>query len=417
MKVMVVGSGGREHAIAWALRGCSIVASGRNAGLERLGECYGLSNGDIEGITKLAVEKRVDIVVVGPEEPLVKGLANRLEERKIKVFGPTAEGAILEGSKVFAKQLMKSVGIPTANFEVLDSVQKAHEAVERWAPPYVLKADGLAAGKGTFVVESREEAHRVIEKLMVERIFGEAGNRVVLEEFLEGEEYSLQVVVSGDVFVPLVLSQDHKRAFDGDKGPNTGGMGAYAPLPHFGTEIFDKSVKMVIEPLVSALCKKGIDYRGVIYAGMMLTKSGPYVLEFNCRFGDPEIEAILPLLESDFLELVERTVEGQLQSFSLKWKPAYALDVVLASGGYPGSYKKGFPIKGVEEAEKLQNVHIFFAGVQKQNGSFVTSGGRVLNVVGVGSTLKEARDRAYKAVSKIQFENMHFRRDIGWRAL
>ncbi len=420
MRVAVVGGGGREHALGWAiLKDVSVEKVyfiPGNGGTSTIGENVPLSPEDVGGIVSWVKDNPVDLVVVGPEAPLVAGLADRLRDLGVLVFGPGKDGAMLEGSKAFAKRLMREEGIPTADFEVFANPHMAKAYVRERGAPIVIKADGLAAGKGVFVASSVDEAVDAVEKVMEKKIFGSAGDKVVIEKFLEGEEGSYIVITDGKEYLPLATSQDHKRVFDGDKGPNTGGMGAYSPSPSL-EEVKDKVEDRIVKPLIDCIRKRGIDYRGVIYLGLMIVDGDPYVLEINCRFGDPETQPIVFRMEDSILDPLVQAAEGRLLSKSLKWKEGYSVCVVMASKGYPGKYEKGKIIEGLEEVSKMEDVYVFHAGTERRDGVFYTSGGRVVGVTSYGKTLKLAIEKCYSAVSKIRFEGCHYRRDIGLKGL
>lgn len=419
MKVLVVGSGGREHAIVWAVsrHGHQVWCAPGNAGIARRAECVNIEPLNIPALVGFARKHRIDLTIVGPEAPLVAGLADEMERQGLVVFGPRSAGAQLEGDKSFAKRLMLRHRIPTARFEVFEDFEQARRFVAGQRLPVVIKASGLAGGKGVEVVGSQEQAERVLYGLMVEGRLGVAGTRVVIEECLEGEEVSIIGLTDGRKVRYLVPSQDHKRLLDNDEGPNTGGMGAYAPVPAATEEVLSQVRERIFEPLLRGLAQEGIDYRGAIYAGLMLTSEGPKVLEFNCRLGDPEAQVILPLFDGDFAEVCRQCAEGNLseQDHDFSSAERWALCVVLASPGYPGSYETGLPIAG--EVEDGENLLIFHAGTRLENGRLVTSGGRVLGVTGLGRSLAEARQRAYYGVGRIHFPGMHYRHDIGFRGL
>jgi phosphoribosylamine--glycine ligase len=412
VKVLVLGGGGREHSLIWKLSQSSLVdkiyAAPGNGGIEEIAECVDIGATDIDRITKFATN--VDLVVVGPEAPLADGIANYLPNRK--VFGPTKEAATIEADKSFAKNLMKKMGVPTADFKIFNNKDGTISFLETAKYPIVIKASGLAAGKGAFVVKDKKEAFSVIEKVMVERTLGDAGNKVVIEEYLEGEEASLLAFTDGKDFIPLVPSQDHKRLESGDKGPNTGGMGAYAPVPFINEDGVGRIIEQIFEPVVYGLKNEGTIYKGVLYAGLIFTEEGLKVLEFNCRFGDPENQAIMPLLESDLMEPILATIDESLKQISLKWYQGYVTCVVIASGGYPGKYEKGKEIKGLEN---VRDVTVFHAGTKKEGNKFFTNGGRVLGVTGRGNTLSDSIETTYKDLTKIHFDNMYYRDDIGRR--
>jgi phosphoribosylamine---glycine ligase len=417
VKVLVVGGGGREHALAWALARSpsvdAVVAAPGNAGIEAVARCEPVEAGDVDGQAALADKEAADLVMVGPEGPLVGGLVDALSERGIPAFGPTAAGARIEGSKVWAKELFLRRGIPTGRAEITDDVTEAVTMLEAFEPPYVVKADGLAAGKGVAVAATREDAVRAIEACLVDRAFGAAGDRVLIEEHLEGREVSLLALTDGRTVVPLEPAQDFKRAGDGDTGPNTGGMGACSPVPFVDERAMRRTIEDVFEPTVRALADEGIVYRGVLYAGLMLTEEGPRLLEYNCRFGDPETQALLPRLDADLGATLLACAEGRLEEAEVGWSPDACVTVVLASGGYPGEYRTGAPVEGLDRAEKLAKTEVFHAGTVRRDGTVVTAGGRVLAVSAMGKDLAEARGRAYQAASLISFEGMHHRTDIG----
>jgi phosphoribosylamine---glycine ligase len=425
MNVLVVGSGGREHALAWGLRRSPRVETlwccPGNAGIETLARCAPLKTEDAKAVLDFLREKNIGLTVIGPEIPLVSGLADAIRAAGGLVFGPNRAAARLEGSKVFAKNFMKTYGIPTADFRAFSHFDEAASFVNssQWPASFrVVKAGGLAAGKGVVVCEDRKEVLAALERIMKKREFGAAGDQVVLEEALSGEEVSVMALCDGKDIIPLVPSQDHKRVFDEDKGPNTGGMGAYAPVPHLAPSL--KGVEAdVFRPFLKGLQAEGLDYAGIIYFGLMLTASGVRVLEFNVRFGDPETQAVVPLVENDWLDLFLLTSEGRLAGAELRRKPLSAVCVVLSSGGYPGKFRTGLPIRGTEEAEAMNDVFVFHAGTSRvaAGGPFLTAGGRVLGVTALGPDLESARRQAYAAAAKIDFEGVHRRTDIAARAL
>lgn len=422
MNVLVVGNGGREHALSWKLREggrvrALYVAPG-NGGTAALAENVSIPADDIDGLVRFAAEKRIDLTVVGPEAPLVAGLADRMRAQGLAVFGPSGQGARLEGSKLFAKEFMERHGIPTASFLAFDDAKAAREEVARRPLPFVVKADGLAAGKGVRVVATREEAVQAVEDFMERGSAGQAGRRLIVEDALGGEEISLLVVTDGERSVTLPASQDHKRIGEGDTGPNTGGMGAYAPAPRFDEETARRVQREIVAPTLAGLRSEGIEFRGVLYAGLMMTENGPHVLEYNVRFGDPETQAVLPLLRGDFAALLESAARGALDESAVTRGGEACLCVVLASDGYPGAYRKGFPISGLDAASSLEETFVFHAGtLVGDQGELRTTGGRVLTVAGRGADLRAAAERAYRAAERITFENRVMRRDIGWRAL
>ncbi|MDD5423202.1 MAG: phosphoribosylamine--glycine ligase, partial [Candidatus Omnitrophica bacterium] len=369
MRVLVVGSGGREHALCWkiaqSLQCAKLYCAPGSGGISEVAECVNIKVDDIDALLKFAKDKHIDLTVVGPEAPLVKGIVDAFKKEGLKIFGPSKDLAALEGSKVFAKELMKKLGVPTADFRVFSKFDEALKYVtEVKEPPVVIKADGLAAGKGVMVCGTIEEARFALKSIMVDRAFGASGDRVIVEDCLVGEEASIIVISDGKNIVPLASSQDHKRAFNGDRGSNTGGMGAYSPAPVITDELFKKILDTVIYPVINGLSKEGKPYVGALYAGIMLTKSGPYVLEFNARFGDPETQAIMPRLKSDLLDALDKAVTGDLGGYKMEWDPRPCVSVVMASGGYPGSYDKGIEIRGLNEAGKLKDVAVFHAGTK-----------------------------------------------------
>ncbi len=418
MKVLVVGNGGREHSLVWKLSQSSLVSqiycARGNAGIWKVAKRVDISPTDVKRLADFASREGIDFTVVGPEAPLVEGITDEFEKRGLRIFGPSKEASRLEGSKAFAKSFMEKYEVPTARYRVFEDFSEAIKYVKDVGAPIVVKADGLASGKGAVVCSSEEEAIQTIVSFMKEGILGEAGKRVVIEEFLEGEEASYIVMVNGEKYVPLPTSQDHKRLLDGDKGPNTGGMGAYSPTPVIDSEMERRIREEVIERTLKGLASEGIYYRGFLYAGLMITSDGPRVLEFNVRLGDPEAQPILMRVEGDFLKALLDFYEGK--EVNLSEDPRWTLDVVIASRGYPKKPEKGKVIEGLESAEKLEDVVVFHAGTDIREGKVVTNGGRVLNVCAYGSTLREAKERAYNAVEKIHFEGMHYRKDIGDKA-
>jgi phosphoribosylamine--glycine ligase len=421
MKVLIVGAGGREHALAWAMRTSPAVdlvfiAPG-NPGTARVGtNLPEVRTNDCDAMIRAARNHAIDLTVVGPESPLAQGMADRFREAGLKVFGPSAAAARLEGSKVFSKEFMARHGIPTAPFLVFDNAAAAHRHVDRTAPPIVLKADGLASGKGVTVAGSREEAHAAVVQVMEKRIFGAAGDRVIIEEYMAGEEASLFVVSDGVHHLPFVAAQDHKRAFDRDRGPNTGGMGAYAPAAIITRPLLAEINERIVTPALQGMAQEGAPYTGLLYVGLMISPLGPRVVEFNCRFGDPETQALLPLLETDLFEVLESAASGRLSATPLAWKSGSSVTVVMASHGYPGEYQVGHEIEGIEKAEE-EGALVFHAGTALREGRLVTNGGRVLNVTVEAMTLGVAIERAYGAAARIHFKGAHYRRDIGDRAL
>ncbi len=421
MRVLIIGGGGREHAIGWALaraRSVSdILSLPGNPGLAELGECIAGSASDSDAVVTLARERRVDLVVVGPEAPLAAGLSDRLVSAGIPAFGPCQAAARIESSKIFAREFMDRHAIPSAGFVAFDDPMTAVKHLEGADFPLVVKADGLAAGKGAVVCKDRESATRAIRDMLEAHVFGEAGNRILIEEFLRGEEVSVFALCDGERVLPMLPSQDHKAVYDGDEGPNTGGMGAYVPWRHGAPEFVREVVETVLRPTVRGLAEEAAPYRGCLYAGLMATGDGPRVVEFNCRFGDPETQPLLPLLDEDLGELLLACAEGRLDDRPLAWRQDASLAVVLASGGYPGSYETGLPITGVGDAEAQDGVTVFHAGTRIVDDQLVTAGGRVLAVTATAPTLDAAREVAYAAAARIQFDGSHMRRDIGKKGL
>lgn len=417
VNILVIGSGGREHALFWKLSESPqterIYAIPGNPGM---GEMTDIAVTDNAAILQFAKEKDIGLVVVGPEIPLMNGLVDDLEAAGIPAFGPRANAAEIEGSKSFAKDLMKKYGIPTARYEVFAEAEAARAYIRSEGTPIVVKADGLAAGKGVVVAMTEQEALDAVDAIMEHNSFGDAGARVVIEEFMEGEEASLLAFTDGTVIRPMISAQDHKRAFDGDKGPNTGGMGTYAPAPVMTPELTERAVEEILKPTISAMEKEGRAYRGCLYLGLMITADGPKVVEFNARFGDPETQVVLPLLDGDLVQIMHACAGGTLADVPIRWKDGAAVCVVLAAGGYPASYEKGNEIYGIGNAEKLGAL-VFHAGTAKKNGKIVTNGGRVLGVVGMGKDIASAVQSAYDAVDQISFKGEYHRKDIAHRAL
>ena len=421
MKVLVIGGGGREHALVWKLsqsdRVTQLFCAPGNAGIAEQAECVPVSATDVEKLVAFASEKRVDLTIVGPEAPLCAGIADVFRAKGLRIFGPSGAAAQLEGSKAFSKQLLLKYNVPTAGAEVFDDPAAARACLRKFRVPVVVKADGLAAGKGVIVAQSVAEAEQAIEEIMVKRVFGGAGARVIVEECLRGEEVSVMELVSGRTVKVLAAAQDHKRVFDGDRGPNTGGMGAYSPTPMVAGELSGR-IHEIFHRTLAGLAAEGIEYRGLLYAGLMLTADGPKVLEFNCRFGDPETQVVVPRMDFDLVDAAVATADGKLDAMELRWKREAAVCVVLAAGGYPGHYEKGKPIAGLKEAARLTNVCVFHAGTKPgADGAVVTDGGRVLGVTALGDGIEDATRRAYDAVRRIQFDGMQYRKDIAARAL
>jgi len=419
MNVLVIGSGGREHALCWKLKQSHKVkrlyCAPGNGGIAQIAECAALGVEDVDGLLKFALDKKIDLTVVGPEASLVKGIVDAFSKKGLKIFGPSQEAAQLEGSKVFAKEFMHRRNIPTAMYKVFDRPQAALSFLDKAQFPLVVKADGIAAGKGVYVCQNLKEARAAIDDIMVAKIFGAAGERVVIEECLQGREASVLAVCDGKHFLVLPSAQDHKRIFDEDLGPNTGGMGTFSPSPLVTVEVLEQVIARVIEPAVRGMYQEGMPFKGILFAGIMLTADGPKALEFNVRFGDPETQCILPRLKSDLVDILLAACEGRLNELMVKWDERACVCVVIASGGYPGQYKNGYAISGLGEISD-EDVVAFHAGTKNDGGTLVTSGGRVLGVTALGANLEAARARAYDAVGKIEFEHMFFRRDIGTRA-
>ncbi len=418
MKVLVVGSGGREHALAWRLRrdGAEVHVAPGNGGTEAVATNHAVSATDVAAQVALATELAVDLVVVGPEAPLVAGLVDALAEAGIAAFGPSGEAARLEGSKIFSKELMDAAGVPTAGFRIFDDADAAEAYCRDAGRPLVVKADGLAAGKGVIVAKTADEAIEGIDRIMRQRAFGDAGERVLIEETLVGPEVSYHVLCSGEAYVPLAAAQDHKRLGDGDAGPNTGGMGAYSPPPMVTAQIEAEVRSKVVEPTLKAMAERGTPFRGVLFIGLMIVDGAPQVLEYNVRFGDPECEALMARFDGNLAETLLAAAKGELASVDPQWGAPASLCVVLASEGYPGSYPKGRAITGVDAANAIEGVTVFQAGTRAEGEGLVTSGGRVLTVTAVGADLDEAAARAYEAADAIHFEGRQLRRDIGWQA-
>ena len=421
MKVLVIGSGGREHALVWKLRQSprvtKIYCAPGNGGIAEEAECLAADVKSLDSLTSVASQIQPDLTVVGPELPLMLGVVDEFARRGWRTFGPTKAAAQLETSKSFAKEFLQRHRIPTAHYAICNSMEEVRANLHHFHPPLVVKADGLAAGKGVVIAKTKDEASAVASEMLNGKMLGEAGARVVLEEFLKGDELSFLVVSDGERVAPLVAAQDHKRAGDGDTGPNTGGMGAYTTPTIIDDQMRDWLVNHVARPVVAGMKAEGAEFKGVLYCGLMMTARGPMVLEFNCRFGDPETQPILMRMESDLVEAIEASIDGRTSDGDFKWSSDSAVCVVLASGGYPGAYEAGKKIIGLEEAEKIDGVKVFHAGTSGRDGGFYTSGGRVLGVTARAADLPKAVNAAYQAVSTIGFEGVHFRKDIAARAL
>ncbi len=417
LKVLVIGNGAREHALVWKLsrspKVAEIYAAPGNAGIATIATVLHIKPTDIASLAAAAQERRIGLTVVGPEVPLAQGIVDVFESRGLRIFGPSKAAAQIEASKVFSKGLMQKYGIPCAASESFTSYEKAKDYVKKQRPPIVLKADGLAAGKGVIIANTTDEALTALSEIMEKRAFGDAGNSVVIEEFLDGKEVSLLAFADGTTVVPMVPACDYKRVGDGDAGLNTGGMGSYSPPGFFGPEIVKKVKKTILDPTVKAMAKEGCSYKGVLYAGLMVTAYGPKVMEFNCRFGDPETQAMLPRLETDLLDIMLAVTEERLSEIDIKWSDDACVGVIMASGGYPGKYETGLPIRGLGSVGP--DIMVFHAGTRFSNGVICTDGGRVLTVTALGRNIAEARDKVYRNISRISFKDCHYRRDIGAR--
>ncbi len=421
MKVLVIGGGGREHSLVWKIAQSpevsKIFCAPGNPGISELAECIDITADQTSLLCEFAVKEDVGLTVVGPEAPLVDGIVDVFSKHNLKVFGPDQKAAILEDSKVFSKLLLRKHGIPTADFKCFDDHSQARHYVLSRGAPIVVKADGLSKGKGVFVCKTNDEALQAIDSIMKDRVFGNAGDQVVIEECLIGEEVSLLAFTDGRTIVPMESSQDHKTVYDGDEGSNTGGMGAYSPVPIMTSELYREVEKNILVPTVHAMNKEGRPYKGVIYIGLMITFAGPMVLEFNVRFGDPEAQVILTRMKSDIVPIMLATISGGLDNVDLEWFPQASVCVVMAAGGYPGQYDNGKEIKGVDSLKNQEGISVFHAGTKSENGKIVTNGGRVLNVAACGEDIKEAQKKVYEAVSKISFDGAHYRRDIADKAI
>jgi phosphoribosylamine--glycine ligase len=421
MNILLIGSGGRENVLAWKLAESSrvdelYIAAG-NPGTAEYGENLGFDESNQQALLEFALKEKIDITVVGPEAPLAAGIADLFEDHGLKVFGPNQSSARLESSKAFSKDLMQKYKIPTAAYESFTEAKKAADYIKAKGAPIVVKASGLAAGKGVIVAQTEAEALAAVETIMKDEKFGEAGAKVVIEEFLDGEEATILAFCDGQTIVPMIASQDHKPAYDGGKGPNTGGMGAYAPAPVVTEEIKKEFETEIMEPTLKALQSEGLDFKGIIYFGLMIKDGKAKVLEYNVRFGDPEAQVVLPLLETDLIEIMEAVIEGSLDQIDIKWKNQKALCVVMASGGYPVEYEKGKEITGIKTAESAEDIIVFQAGTKLKDDKLLTAGGRVLAVTALGDSFQEVIDKAYAGVEKINFEDFHIRNDIGHKAL
>ena len=421
MRILVIGSGGREHSIVWKIAQSPLVSkifcAPGNPGISELAECINITVDQTDQLCEFAVEENIDLTVVGPEAPLVDGIVDIFNEHGLKVFGPDKKAAILEDSKVFSKSLLKKHGIPTADFKCFDDYQQARRYIASKEAPIVVKADGLSKGKGVFVCKTNDEALQAIDSIMKDKVFGEAGDQVVIEECLIGEEISLLAFTDGKNIVAMESSQDHKTVFDGDTGPNTGGMGAYSPVPLMTDELYLQVEKEILVPTVHAMNREERPYKGVIYIGLMITDAGPRVLEYNVRLGDPEAQVILSRMKSDIVQIMLATISEDLDKVDLEWYSQASVCVVMASGGYPGSYDNGKEITGLDSLKNQDGISVFHAGTKSANGKIVTNGGRVLGVVACGEDIEDAQKNVYEAVSKISFDGVHYRRDIASKAI
>jgi phosphoribosylamine--glycine ligase len=421
MKVLVIGSGGREHALCWKIRQSKkvrqVFCAPGNAGISRIAECINIKADSLEDLLEFARYEGIDLTVVGPEQPLTSGIVDLFQKEGLRIFGPTQSAAELEGSKAFSKNLMRKYGIPTAEYKTFSSFLEAENYIRLKGAPIVVKADGHAAGKGVIIAETVHGAIDAVRMIMKDKVFGQAGNKAVIEEHLKGEEASFLAFTDGETVIPMASAQDHKRIYDGDKGPNTGGMGAYSPAPVITEYLERKIMERIMIPTIRAMKMEGRKYKGVLYAGVMIDKEEPKALEFNVRFGDPETQPILMRLDNDIVDIFDAVIDGELRGKELRWKKENSVCVVLASEGYPGPYKKGEVIAGLEEAEGMDGVMVFHAGTTVKNGNILTDGGRVLGVTGLDRDIKSAIVKTYSAVEKIHFNGMQYRRDIGVRAI
>jgi phosphoribosylamine--glycine ligase len=419
MKILVVGSGGREHAICWKLSKSKLVSkiycAPGNAGIAEIGECVPVSVDDIAALVDVVEKEAIDLTVVGPEKPLTLGIVDEFEERGLRIFGPTKEASIIEGSKAFAKEFMRRYHIPTAPFKIFDDREEALRFCNETRYPLVIKADGLAGGKGAIIVDNIQQARSTVDSMMVDKRFGEAGSKVVIEDRLVGEEVTVMAFTDGESILPMLPSQDHKPVFDNDQGPNTGGMGAYCPVPFVSDSLMVDIYDIVLEPAIRGLKSEGRTFKGILYAGLMVNDKGPKVIEFNCRFGDPETQVVLPLLKNDLAEIFISIVDGSVSLEDLTWRDASAVCVILASQGYPGSYEKGKPISGLPKTEK-DGKYMFHAGTKRRDSQILTDGGRVLGVTSLDVNLHDAIAGAYEVVDKIKFDGAFFRSDIAQKA-
>ncbi len=421
MKVLVVGGGGREHAIIWKLsqnpKISELFCAPGNGGISKLASCVPIKATDIEGIVNFSGENKIDFVMVAPDDPLVAGMVDALEAAGIRAFGPVKAAAVIEGSKSFSKDLMKKYNIPTAGYAVFETSAGALKYLDTCSAPVVVKADGLALGKGVIIAQTIAEAKAAVNNIMNDRVFGEAGNKVVIEEFIEGPEVSILAFTDGKTVVPMVSSQDHKRVFDHDQGPNTGGMGTFSPSLIYDGKLAEQCMKEIFIPTIEAMNREGRKFKGILYFGLMITKDGPKVIEYNARFGDPETQVVLPRLKTDLLDIFNAIIDEKLAGIKIEWSDNAAVCVIAASGGYPGKYPAGLEISGLEAAEADENVAVFHAGTSCKDGKFYTAGGRVLGVTAVEENMEKAISKAYAGIEKISFEGMHYRKDIGKKSI
>ena len=421
MRVLVVGGGGREHALVWKVaqspKVSKIYCAPGNAGISEQATLVPIKANDLSGLLKFALQEKIDLTVVGPEEPLTKGIVDLFTSNSLSIFGPSKKAAEIEGSKVFAKEMMKKYHIPTASFEVFDDRKEAVGYIRKHGTPIVVKADGLAAGKGVIICKTIEEAIQSVDQIMIEKIFKEAGNRVVIEECLMGEEASFIAFTDGKKILPMASSQDHKAVLNRDQGPNTGGMGAYSPAPVVTEQVHRRIMEEVLKPLIQGMSEEGKPYKGAIYAGVMINEGHPKVLEFNARFGDPETQPVLMRMKGDIIPILEACIKGDLSKWEIEWDSRAAVCVVMASKGYPGDYERGKAMGGLKEVSQMKDVFVFHAGTTFQDGKVVTNGGRVLGVTGLGKDIPNAIERTYQAVKKISWDGVHYRTDIGQKAL
>ena len=417
MKILVIGSGGREHAIVWKLKQSPLVTeifcAPGNAGIGKIAKNVDISSNHIDKLVEFAVENKIDLTIVGPEDPLVEGVVDIFRQNGLRIIGPTKDAAQLEGSKAFAKDFMKKYNIPTGEYDEVTNFADAALVIEKYSYPVVVKADGLAAGKGVFICENKEEALKVLEQLLNDKILGDAGKNVVIEEFLYGIETSILCFMDGNTIIPMVSSQDHKRAFDGDNGPNTGGMGTYSPNYVYTEEIAKRVEKEILIPTLNGIKQENMDYRGIIFIGLMITEAGPRVLEYNVRFGDPETQVVLPRLKTDLVEIFNNLLDIKLKDTHIKWSEEGAVCVMLASGGYPNEYEKGLEVTGLDHVE--DDLLIFHSGTIENENKILTNGGRVLGLVGIGRNTEEAREKVYRNIEEIKFKGSFYRKDIGMK--